>query len=199
MANLQIATDGFNHRVLHLRLGLNRLGRSPANDFQIEHDTISGSHCEIYLADGEVRVRDCESTNGTFVNGARIQEAVLQRGQSLALGDVELLVESVEVRIGIPKFQVARAAPPVVLNDGGMMCPRHPHTRVMYKCTHCLEVMCDGCVHRLKRRGGKVLLLCTVCSHAVERLGPAPKKKRSFLALFRESVKIPFARTRRNL
>ena len=199
MARLQITTDGFEQRVLHLRLGLNRLGRSPKSDFQIDHDTVSGTHCEIYLTEGEVRVRDCDSTNGTFLNGAPIKAAVLQSGQSLALGDVEMFVESVDINVAIPRFETPRAAPPVVLKGGQMICPRHRDARVMYKCKHCLEVMCEACVHRLKRRGGKVLLLCAVCSHPVESIGPAARKKRSILALLQDSVKLPFNKTRKNL
>lgn len=199
MARLQIRTNGFEQRVIHLRLGLNRLGRSPKSDFQIEHDSVSGSHCEIYLTESEVRVRDCGSTNGTFLNGAPIKAAVLQSGQSLGLGDVELFVESVDVKVAIPHFETPRPAPPVVLKSGQMVCPRHPHSRVMYKCKHCLEVMCEACVHRLKRRGGKALLLCAVCSHPVESIGPAAKKKRSILALLQDSVKLPFSKTRKSL
>ena len=37
---------------------------------------------------------------------------MLQQGQVLCLGDVELFVESVEVRVAIPKLEVPRAAPP---------------------------------------------------------------------------------------
>src|SRR5712672_150983 len=104
MARLIVKSDGFRDQVLNLRLGTNRLGRSPENDFQIEHSTISGYHCEISLADGKVIVRDCGSTNGTFVGGQLIQQAELEAGQTLCLGDVQLLVETTDVTIAIPKF-----------------------------------------------------------------------------------------------
>jgi FHA domain len=198
MAKLQITTEGFSNRVLSLKLGCNRLGRSAGNDFQIEHPTISSTHCEIYLADGEVRLRDCDSTNGTFLEGEPVNEAILHAGQRLALGDVQMLVESVEVNIAIPQFEVARPAPPVVLTDGGMVCPRHPEARVVYKCKRCREIMCDGCVHRLKRRGGKPLLLCCKCSHPVERMGAMPKKKKSLFQFLQKTVKLPFARSHKD-
>ena len=50
MARLLIRSDGFHNQVIELKLGVNRVGRSPANDFQIEHPTISARHCEILLS-----------------------------------------------------------------------------------------------------------------------------------------------------
>ena len=46
-----------------------------------------------------------------------------------------------------------RPAPPVVLSNGSLLCPRHPESEARYRCTHCHEVMCESCVHRIGRRG----------------------------------------------
>ncbi len=195
MARLQIVTPGFHDTVIELRLGVNRLGRGPANDFRIEHPTVSGMHCEIVLSEGEILVRDCDSTNGTFIANEPITKARLETGQTLRLGDVELLVDSTEVKIAIPQIDVPRPAPPVVLWDGSMLCRRHPQARVTHQCTHCNEVLCDECVHRLRRRGGKVLKLCPLCSHPCERIGAEKKKKKTFLGFLQKTVKLPFMRT----
>src|SRR5579862_83751 len=118
MAKLLIQSSGFNNQVINLNLGVNRFGRSPGNDFVIEHATVSSKHCEIALADGEVTVRDCGSTNGTYINDEPVMEARLTEGQVLRLGDVDFLVESTDINIAIPKFEVAqRPAPPIVLTD----------------------------------------------------------------------------------
>jgi len=194
MARLHIKSEGFDNRIIDLNLGVNHFGRSPANDFRIEHLTISGTHCEIILSADEVIVRDCDSTNGTFINGERIKEYKLEAGQILRLGDVEFLVENVDVKIAIPKFDIPRPAPPVVLTDGGLLCPQHKDARATHQCTHCLEIMCDECVHRLRRRGGKPLKLCPHCSHKVEPIGGEKKKKQSFLGFLQKTVKLPFFR-----
>lgn len=195
MAKLLIKSEGFRNQVIDLKLGLNRLGRSPANDFQIEHPTVSATHCEIVLKDGGLMVRDCDSTNGTFINGEPVQESALEAGQSLQLGDVELFVETTESAVAIPRFDMPRPAPPVVLSDGGIVCPRHRHARVSYQCTHCHEVMCEDCVHRLRRRGGRVLKLCPLCSHRCELIGGEKKKKKTFLGFLQQTVKLPFVHT----
>jgi hypothetical protein len=194
MAKLIIKSQGFNDQVINLNLGVNRVGRSPGNDVIIEHATISSKHCEIALGDGEVTVRDCGSTNGTYVNDHPVMEARLTAGQVLRLGDVDFLVESTDVTIAIPKFEVARPAPPVVLTDGSLVCPRHKNARVTHQCTHCREVMCDDCVHRLRRRGGKLLKLCPICSHACTAIGGEKKRKKSFLGFLQRTVKLPFVR-----
>jgi hypothetical protein len=198
MANLIIRSEGFGAQVLHLNLGLNRFGRSQDNDFPIDHPTVSATHCEIEVGDGTLKVRDCASTNGTFVEGRPVKEASLSAGQILRLGGVEFLVETTEVTIAIPKCEVARPAPPVVLSDGSMVCPRHKHARATHQCTHCREVLCDECVHRLKRRGGKLLKLCPLCSHTCEVIGGEKKKKQTFLSLLRKTVKLPLPRIRKN-
>src|SRR5436190_22975316 len=77
MATLMIKSEGFEERVLKLRPGTNRLGRGPESDFQIEHDTISALHCEVDVAAEALLVRDCGSTNGTFVDGEPIVSAKL--------------------------------------------------------------------------------------------------------------------------
>jgi pSer/pThr/pTyr-binding forkhead associated (FHA) protein len=196
MARLVIKTEGFKDQALQLRLGINRIGRSPANDFSIDHPTISATHCEIELGDDGVQVRDCNSTNGTYVQERQVDgQAPLWQGQTLRLGDVELLVESTDVNIAIPKFEVPRPSPPVLLEDGTMLCPRHPAAVVTHQCTHCHLVMCDECVHRMRRRGGQVLKLCPECSHPCESLVKTPKKKQTLLGFLAKTVKMRFLRS----
>ncbi len=194
MARILVITTGVRDEVIELKLGVNRFGRSPENDFPINHSTLSSHHCEIALREGGVFLRDCGSTNGTFLNGEPIQEVQLAAGQTLHMGEVEFLVENVDVKVAIPKIEVQVAAPPVVKTDGSIMCRRYGHGRATHQCTHCLELLCDTCVTKLRRRGGKVLKLCALCSSPVELIGAPKKKKRSFFGLLSETVKMPFLR-----
>lgn len=177
--------------VFELKLGVNRFGRHPDSDFCVSHSSVSIKHAEFMLSADGITVRDCASTNGTFVNQKAVREAVLSEGQIVRLGDVELLVESTEVKVAIPDYERPRPAPPVVLPDGSILCKRHPKSRATHRCKHCLEILCDVCVTRLRRKGGKTLKLCGLCSHAVESLGPAQKKKRSLLDLLNTTIHLP--------
>jgi FHA domain len=192
MARLVIRSAGTEERVIELNLGLNRIGRSPVSDVEIEHPTVSATHCELVLANDGIVVRDCASANGTFVGGERIQEARLLAGQSLHLGEVELLVETTDVTIAVPKFDRPCPAPPVALPDGSLICPRHPNALVTHQCTRCREVLCDACVHRLRRRGGNLMKFCPLCSHPCAPLGGEKRKENLLLALWRKTIKLPF-------
>jgi len=192
MARLVIKSTEFGDRVIELNLGVNRFGRSPKNEVQIEHPTVSARHCELVLADDGVVVRDCDSANGTYVDAQRIKEAKLSAGQILQLGQVELLVETTDAIVAIPKFDMPRPAPPVVLSDGSLICPRHPKARATHQCTHCREILCDECVHLLRRRGGKLMRLCPLCSHECVLIGGEKRKKQSFFDRWRRTVRLPF-------
>jgi EAL domain-containing protein (putative c-di-GMP-specific phosphodiesterase class I) len=71
-----------------------RLGRDAAADLVIYCPRVSKAHAEIDLADNTLWIRDLGSTNGTFVNGTRIQERV-----ALLEGDIIHLAEK-EFRFG---------------------------------------------------------------------------------------------------
>jgi pSer/pThr/pTyr-binding forkhead associated (FHA) protein len=193
MARLLIKTEGLEKRTFELRLGVNRIGRDLDCDFPIEHSTVSSAHCELVLSNDGVMIRDCNSTNGTFVNGEPVKEAQLLPGQTVRVGDVELFVENTDVKVSIPKYERERPKPPVVLEDGAMLCPRHPHSQVTYKCTHCKEVMCGSCVRVLQRKGGPLLFLCPLCSHKCKHItGSEKPKKKGFMEFLPVTVKLPF-------
>jgi hypothetical protein len=198
MAHLLIQTEGLEKRALHLRLGTNSVGRNPGCDFTIEHATVSSKHCEFVLSDKGVLLRDCNSTNGTFINGDPVKEAWLQPGQTVALGDVQLFVESTEIQISIPqlqsrKFPKAGVGSPVVMPKGALICPRHSNYLASYKCNSCNEVMCGKCVKSLKRQGGQPIFICPLCGGRCGRLNLDAQRKKTFLQAVRDTVKMPFA------
>lgn len=195
MARILRTLDGGQLEIFELNLGVNRFGRDPQCDFPIDHPTVSAMHCEVILSSEAIRVRDCGSTNGTYVNNEKVErETGLSAGAILRLGDVELVVEDTAVRIAIPAYERPRPAPPVVLADGSMLCPRHPQARATHRCTHCREVLCGACVHRLRRRGGHLLKLCPLCSSQCESLIPELPRKRTIFGVLSKTIRLPFFR-----
>lgn len=75
-----------------------RLGREKHNDIRVDDEGVSRSHTEIVRREGGYVIRDLGSTNGTYLNDKRIQEAVLSDGDRIALGDTILLYQIVEER-----------------------------------------------------------------------------------------------------
>src|ERR1039458_9292790 len=75
---------------IKLKAGANSFGQSPANDFTLNDPSVSGSHCQIVVENGNVIIKDLASTNGTYVNRSAVKEAALQPGQTIHLGSLEL-------------------------------------------------------------------------------------------------------------
>lgn len=198
MARLVRKRESGEAEIFELNLGVNQFGRNAENHFTIEHPTVSSHHCDLTLTADGVLLHDCDSTNGTFIDGQPIRHGVLLAGQTLRLGDVELFVETTEVHIAIPEIERVIPAPPVVLPDGAMLCPRHPEAVVTHRCTHCHSVLCGNCVKQLRRRGGKTLKLCALCSHPVELIGGDAPRKKSFFTKLSATIKLPFLRGKRD-
>jgi pSer/pThr/pTyr-binding forkhead associated (FHA) protein len=68
------------------------IGRATGADFIVNAALVSRVHCRLTAsADGDLEVRDLESTNGTFVNGQRVDTARLAPGDKITVGRVELV------------------------------------------------------------------------------------------------------------
>ncbi len=53
------------------------IGRDPTCDMALASPDVSRRHCRLHLVAGEVFVTDLRSTNGTYVDGKRIEESML--------------------------------------------------------------------------------------------------------------------------
>lgn len=73
-----------------------RIGRTDRSNYALSNDTyLSGAHFEIGCDERECRVRDLGSSNGTFVNGAKIiEQAAVQEGDQIAAGETIFLVQA---------------------------------------------------------------------------------------------------------
>jgi pSer/pThr/pTyr-binding forkhead associated (FHA) protein len=69
------------------------IGRSRDCDVTLDDPNASRRHAELRQEDGRWVVTDLGSTNGIKVNGRRVEEAVLQPGDELALGLARLRFE----------------------------------------------------------------------------------------------------------
>jgi pSer/pThr/pTyr-binding forkhead associated (FHA) protein len=68
------------------------LGRATGADFILDAPLVSRVHCRVTVsADGDLDVKDLDSTNGTFVNGNRVSIARLIPGDRIQVGRVELI------------------------------------------------------------------------------------------------------------
>ncbi|MEM9643554.1 MAG: FHA domain-containing protein, partial [Planctomycetota bacterium] len=76
------------------------IGRKPGVLLRLDFRTVSGHHAELILDDGKLYVCDLGSTNGTYVNGNR-----LNKGERISLGDEDL------IHFAEAPFRVRRQSP----------------------------------------------------------------------------------------
>jgi predicted component of type VI protein secretion system len=69
------------------------IGRRQDCDLMIPLGEISRKHCRIIKDDDGLRLEDLGSSNGTFHNGRRVQEAHLNAGDTIAVGPVKFVVQ----------------------------------------------------------------------------------------------------------
>ncbi|MFW5858362.1 MAG: FHA domain-containing protein, partial [Planctomycetota bacterium] len=91
MYELQYELNGRQCRI-RLEPGTTTLGRAPKNDIVIDDRSVSGQHLRLAVREGEVDLTDLDSSNGTFVNGQRIQSATIRGGETLRLGRLALSI-----------------------------------------------------------------------------------------------------------
>jgi len=81
---------GLNGNQFALRAGATtRLGRALDNDIVVTDASVSRHHATIEAVNGNFRLRDLGSQNGTFIGGKRVTEAPLGNGDSVRIGDAE--------------------------------------------------------------------------------------------------------------
>ncbi len=87
---LQENDEGAPRRIVLRSLPVT-IGRSPPAELVLEGGTVSRRHCRLELNNGQLMLTDLGSTNGTFINGTRIEGAVpLQDGAALGIGSHRL-------------------------------------------------------------------------------------------------------------
>ena len=64
------------------------VGREAGSDIQLPEGSVSSRHAQLERIGGSWRLADLQSTNGTFVNGRRIDSVELKPGDRIRFGDV---------------------------------------------------------------------------------------------------------------
>jgi adenylate cyclase len=70
-------------------------GRAVTSDIAIIDPTVSRHHADLVVGEGGVTVRDVGSSNGTFVNGVKIDHAFVSPGDAVTFGKVAFRLEAI--------------------------------------------------------------------------------------------------------
>ena len=123
------------------------IGRSEDSHFCLPQDRFfSRHHCILEIAPPQAFIRDLGSTNGTFVNGMRVDNAYLKSGDRIQGGETIL---EVEVSTGLEEFNdaaIPQDSIPSVVSVACLNCgvpaaveTSRPDSRMTYLCDDCRE------------------------------------------------------------
>jgi pSer/pThr/pTyr-binding forkhead associated (FHA) protein len=90
-ALVHVRSDG-QQQTVPLRAGKVVIGRQDDCQIRIPSPQVSRHHCELTSGAGGLRVRDLGSSNGTIVNGQRVEDASLRPGDVLSIGPMLFVV-----------------------------------------------------------------------------------------------------------
>ena len=90
------------------------IGRASELEIVLVEDMVSRKHAKITLSDGKILLEDLGSTNGTYVNGEKVQAAILREGDRILIGTsifkVARMSQEPVVDNAEAKAQLAKAA-----------------------------------------------------------------------------------------
>ncbi|MCI0652536.1 MAG: FAD-binding oxidoreductase [Planctomycetes bacterium] len=115
MGKVVITKDGAPFKELPLEAHMG-IGRGASQQIQLEDNRLSRSHAEIYREGDSFFVKDRRSTNGTYLNGQKIDpDKGIKLGDSdfVTLGAFELRFVLDGAKAGAPAAAAARSAPAV--------------------------------------------------------------------------------------
>lgn len=92
LACLEVTKGTRRGEIVSLTTGATLIGRVATADLSLSDDGVSRQHAKIAVSDeGVVTVLDLDSTNGTFVNGGRVDMALVREGDRIEIGpDVQV-------------------------------------------------------------------------------------------------------------
>jgi len=113
MGKLTIKPQKGTAREIGLKLGDMSVGRSSSCDIVLKDDkSVSSRHALIKTVGNKSTIEDLNSTNGTFIDTKRIQKHELAHGETIIIGEYQMLYRDV-VALDAPAFgQPTKSAVP---------------------------------------------------------------------------------------
>lgn len=121
---LRVLTGPLAGQIHDLKLGRNLVGRAPHCDVKISSNGVSKEHAEIHVYKDKIMITDLKSSNGSYVNGVRVQNGLIRLGDKVSVHDVIFdIIPAPDIRPGSQALAPQHAAGnpqgmPVPMNGG---------------------------------------------------------------------------------
>ena len=167
MAKIIINPTSSSRREIALARTIVSIGRDPSNDVVLPDAMVSRRHAVVEYRGSQYFLRDCNSSNGSLVNGDRVSERNLRDGDLVAIGTARLLfreeMEDAGAKV-VPHPSAPRQVCPTCQTDyrkGDMFCKQcgtslAPVAPARAVCTACGTAVllparfCNACGQPLK-------------------------------------------------
>ena len=129
------------------------IGRSPDAHLCLPNDRyFSRNHCLLEMNPPHSYLRDLNSTNGTFLNGHRVQDAFLKNGDRIQCGETIVIVEVTAESNDLSETTQDAGVParPVLVMVECVNCGRREQAQASSPDEH-LTFLCEDCRIELKR------------------------------------------------
>jgi uncharacterized RDD family membrane protein YckC len=152
MAKLILNPTSANRREISLGRSILSIGRDPSNDLVLPDAMVSRRHAVIESRGTQYYLRDCNSSNGSVINGDRVSERTLRDGDLVAIGTARLLFRD------------------DILDSGAKVVP-HPSSKHL-ECPSCQaevrkgDLFCKECGAAIAQ-SGPPRAVCASCGSAV--------------------------------
>lgn len=97
LSKLTIRFNGRKIDELIVKRDMLSIGRKMDNDLRLEDTTVSSHHARILAKPTGLYIEDCDSTNGTLVNGVSIHDKPLSDGDVIVIGKYSITHEVIDV------------------------------------------------------------------------------------------------------
>ncbi len=105
LANLLVKGGALKGQRFQIRTPVVNIGRADYNDIVLPDGSVSSAHAKLQRREGVWVLVDLDSTNGTFVDGERVQgDMAIAPGATVRFGDVQLAFEPTDDALGVGKM-----------------------------------------------------------------------------------------------
>lgn len=98
--------------VVPLKMGRNLVGRAPHCEIRVQSSGVSKEHAEVHVYKDKILIVDLRSSNGTYLNGIKVQNGIVRLGDKMSVHDIIMDIIPAQEKAAPVANPPARTGPP---------------------------------------------------------------------------------------